>query len=75
MARLTLRYILSNPAMTAPIPGLISTKQVDNVVQAIKERKAMDLTPQERAELKLATDQMWANLTPDYQWLKQWQYV
>ena len=36
-ARQTIRYILSNPAITAPIPGLISTRQVDNVATAIKE--------------------------------------
>lgn len=75
MARMTIRYILSNPMMTAPIPGLISPAQVDNLAQAIKERKAQDLTPAEQAELRQATQDMWANLTPEYQWLKNWEYV
>jgi aryl-alcohol dehydrogenase-like predicted oxidoreductase len=33
-ARLAIRYILANPAITAPIPGLISAAQVDNVAMA-----------------------------------------
>ncbi|MFQ6036677.1 MAG: aldo/keto reductase, partial [Sedimentisphaerales bacterium] len=35
LARLAIRYILCNPAITAPIPGLISVQQVDNMVKAI----------------------------------------
>ena len=72
-ARLTIRYILSNPALTAPIPGLISKHQVDNMVMAIKERRQLDLA--ERRELRDMSRQMWANLTPDYRWLKEWEYV
>jgi predicted aldo/keto reductase-like oxidoreductase len=30
-ARMAIRYILNNPAVTAPIPGLISIAQVDNM--------------------------------------------
>lgn len=72
-ARLAIRYILSNPAITAPIPGLINPHQVDNVVQAIKERRELDLA--ERAELEDVSQEMWANLPQDYQWLKEWEYV
>ncbi len=72
-ARQTLRYILSNPAITAPIPGLISTHQVDNVALAIKEPRA--LQPDEQAELSQVTDAMWSRLPDDYQWLKEWEYV
>jgi uncharacterized protein len=72
-ARLALRYILSNPAVTAPIPGLINTHQVDNAVAAIKERRELDL--HEKAELENATRQMWARLSPSHQWLRDWEYV
>ena len=72
-ARLAIRYILCNPAITAPIPGLISVQQVDNVALAVKERRELDL--QEKAELDEAMDRAWANLPSSYQWLRDWEYV
>jgi aryl-alcohol dehydrogenase-like predicted oxidoreductase len=72
-ARLAIRYILSNPAITAPMPGLASIHQVDNMVRAIKERRELDVT--ERAILDNAMNEAWAKLPPDYQWLKDWEYV
>ena len=72
-ARLAIRYILGNPAITAPMPGMINLHQVDNIVQAVKERRELDLAESEA--LKKATAQMWANLPKDYQWLRQWEYV
>lgn len=72
-ARLAIRYILCNPAITAPIPGLINIQQVDNVVEAVKERRELDV--KERAELERATNEMWARLPENYQWLKDWEYV
>jgi len=73
LARMAIRYILCNPAITAPIPGMINTQQVDNVVKAVKERRQLDLA--ETKELEEAMDQAWANLPSDYQWLKNWEYV
>jgi aryl-alcohol dehydrogenase-like predicted oxidoreductase len=72
-ARLAIRYILCNPAITAPIPGLINTHQVDNVAKAVRERRELDQA--ERRELEKATDRMWASLPENYQWLKDWEYV
>jgi predicted aldo/keto reductase-like oxidoreductase len=72
-ARLTIRYILANPAITAPIPGLISRHQIENVVAAVKERR--QLNKQEEAELRQAGQEMWARLPEDYQWLREWRYV
>ena len=72
-ARLTIRYILCNTALTAPIPGLASVQQVDNLVAAIKERR--QLGTDELAELDRLGEQMWAQLPDDYQWLKDWEYV
>ncbi len=73
LARLTLRYILCNPRITAPIPGLITEAQVDNAALAVKERRELDV--QEKAELDRAMDRAWANLPYHYQWLKDWEYV
>ncbi len=75
MARITLRYILNNPQLTAPIPGLASPRQVDNVVQAVKERRQQDLTQNERDRLGQAVASMWGSLSPEYHWLKAWEYV
>ena len=72
-ARQAVRHILGNPAITAPIPGLISTHQVDNMVAAIKERRELDAT--EKAELEAAGRRMWANLPDGYDWLRDWEYV
>lgn len=72
-ARLAIRYILCNPAITAPIPGLISPHQVDNIAEAVKQRRKLDLS--ERAELERSVEEMWARLPANYQWLKNWEYV
>jgi len=73
IARLALRAILCNPAITAPIPGLITPQQVDNAALAVKERRELDHA--ERAELERVMDRAWANLPSHYQWLKNWEYV
>jgi aryl-alcohol dehydrogenase-like predicted oxidoreductase len=73
VARLAIRHILCNPAITAPIPGLITEAQVDNMALAVKERRTLD--EKEQAELDRAMDRAWANLPPRYEWLKDWEYV
>lgn len=73
IARLAIRCILCNPAITAPIPGLVTRDQVDNVALAVKERRELDGA--EKAELERAMDRAWATLPPHYQWLKDWEYV
>lgn len=72
-ARLAIRHILCNDVITAPIPGLISEQQVDNVALAVKERRILDV--EEKAELDEAMDRAWANLPANYRWLKDWEYV
>jgi len=73
LARMAIRYILCNPALTAPIPGMINTHQVDNMVKAIKERRELEVA--EAEELAKAMDEAWAKLPANYQWLKDWEYV
>jgi aryl-alcohol dehydrogenase-like predicted oxidoreductase len=72
-ARLAIRYILTNPVITAPIPGMVNTHQVDNVAKAVQERRQLD--KDEKAHLDKAMDEAWAKLPADYQWLKDWEYV
>ena len=73
IARLAIRNILANPAITAPIPGLVNLNQVDNVAKAVRERRELD--PKEQADLEQAGTEMWARLPHDYQWLKDFEYV
>ena len=72
-ARTAIRNILCNPAVTAPIPGLISVAQVDNMAAAVRERRELDSA--EKAQLERWGKQMWANLPADYEWLRDWEYV
>ena len=72
LARLALRYILATNTVI-PIPGLNSIEEVDNAVRAVKERREFDM--KERAQLERASEQAWAKLPQNYQWLKDWQYV
>ena len=50
LARMAIRYILCNPAITAPIPGIINTHQVDNMARAVKERRQLDLAEAKELE-------------------------
>ena len=62
-----------NPGITAPIPGMVNTHQVDNAVLAVRERRTLDA--KEKAELNDIGRGMWARLRPDHQWLRDWEYV
>ncbi len=72
-ARLTLRYVLNNPAITAPIPGMVNLHQVENAALAVAERRKLDL--EEKAELEETGKKAWAKLPEHYAWLKDWEYV
>lgn len=72
-ARLTLRHVFCNDALTAAIPGMISVEQVANAAQAVVERRELDAAETRRFER--AVEEMWANLPDEYQWLKGWQWV
>jgi len=73
LARMAIRHILCNDAITAPIPGLINPHQVDNVANAIMEPE--ELAREEAEELELAMNEAWEKLPANYQWLKNWEYV
>jgi aryl-alcohol dehydrogenase-like predicted oxidoreductase len=67
-ARLAIRGILSNPALTAALPGCASVEQVTNAVAAVEEPRTLD--PKERAELDRSAAAMWARVPA---WLRRWQ--
>jgi len=71
-ARLAIRYIL-NSNTVIPIPGLNDVSYVDNVVQAVQERRRFDI--KETAQLDEVNRQARASLPKNYQWLKNWEYV
>ena len=71
-ARQAIRYIL-NTNTVIPIPGLNSIDQVDNAAKAVMERRQLDI--KEKAELDNANKQALAQLSNNYQWLRNWQYV
>lgn len=73
MARMTLRYVLCNDALTAAIPGMISVDQVKNAAQAVAERRRLDKA--EALRFEQAVQEMWACLPEEYQWLKEWEWV
>ena len=71
-ARLAIRYILHTNTVI-PIPGLNSLHEVDNAVEAVKERRQLDLA--EQTELEGIGREMFAKLPPKYQWLRDWEYA
>jgi aryl-alcohol dehydrogenase-like predicted oxidoreductase len=78
-ARMALRYILTNPSIAAPIPGLIYPHHVDNCLKAIEERRKEDLAARpailDSPELAAATRDMFDRLPAGYHWLKDWEWV
>jgi predicted aldo/keto reductase-like oxidoreductase len=78
-ARLALRYILCNDAITAPIPGLIFPQHVENCLKAIEERRQLDLAARpailDDARLAQVAAQTNDRLPPNYQWLRNWEWV
>ncbi|HUT28951.1 MAG TPA: aldo/keto reductase [Sedimentisphaerales bacterium] len=73
-ARMTLRYILCNDGLTAPIPGMITVEQVENAALAVTQRRTFDVAEAQRFEE--AVEKMWANLPPNYGWLRhEWELV
>lgn len=72
-ARMTLRHVLANDALTAAIPGMITSEQVRNNARAVGERRQFDLS--ETREYEHIVTQMWDNLPDNYRWLEDWEYV
>jgi predicted aldo/keto reductase-like oxidoreductase len=74
MARLTLQCILTNPHITATVPGLSTPYEVENAARASYTRE-LSMAPADKQWLMEITDQQWANLPPKYAWLRNWEFV
>jgi len=72
-ARVALRYVLNSEVLSATIPGLITVDQVTNAVTAVKERRRFDVADTARHQQLAAS--MWRRLPPDYEWLREWEWV
>ena len=71
-ARLAIRYILKTNTVI-PIPGMHNAAEVDNVVQAVRERREFDL--KESADIGRLNERIMARLPANYGWLKNWEYA
>ena len=73
LARLTLAYILTNPDISGVAVGMMLPDQVDNNVRA-----CTDGAPVRRITGFGGCNKpgsLWAQLPPDYGWLRQWEHV
>jgi predicted aldo/keto reductase-like oxidoreductase len=74
LARLTLASILTNTDISGVAVGMLLPTHVDNNVRACLERQAL-LDNDRLPRLPRAAERMWAQLPPDYEWLRQWEHV
>ncbi len=74
IARLTLQCILANPAITASVPGLSTVYEVENAARASYTR-SLGMAAADKEWLMDITEQKWANLPSEYEWLRDWEVV
>jgi predicted aldo/keto reductase-like oxidoreductase len=74
LARLTLQCILTNPCITAAVPGLSTPYEVENAARASYTRQ-LGMAPADKQWLMEITERQWANLPQEYQWLHDWEVV
>lgn len=74
LARLTLQCILANPNITATVPGLSTVYEVENAARASYTRQ-FGMSPADQQWLMEITERQWANLPPNYAWLRDWEIV
>ena len=74
LARLTLQCILANKAITATVPELSTVYEVENAARASYTRP-LGQTAAEKEWLMKMTDERWANLPAEYEWLRDWEVV
>ncbi|MFH1717260.1 MAG: aldo/keto reductase [Planctomycetota bacterium] len=74
LARLTLQCILANPAITASVSGLSTAYEVENAARASYTRH-LGMSEADKQWLTGITEQQWANLPTEYEWLRDWEVV
>jgi len=73
-AAVLLKKMLQEPRISAVIPGVNIPEQLDENVKGSQERQAA-LTEEDQEVLRQCARNFYANLTPEYQWLRQWETV
>jgi len=73
-ANVLVRKMLRERRITAIIPGVNTTQQLEENVSGSYERDK-PLTLENGEIIRRCTENYYANLTPEYQWLKSWEAV
>jgi aryl-alcohol dehydrogenase-like predicted oxidoreductase len=73
-ARVLIKQMLQEPRVSAIIPGVNIPEQLAENVQGSYER-SLPATPEDEKALRECTRSFYANLTPEYQWLRAWSVV
>jgi len=73
-ARVLVKNMLRERRLSAVIPGVNFPNQLEVNVEGSYLRDEPD-TPEEQAALRQCTENFYANLTLDYQWLRRWVVV
>jgi len=73
-AHLLVKEMLQESRLSAVIPGVNIPEQLDENVKGSYERDKPP-TPEDKKALLQCTENYYANLTPEYQWLRCWETV
>jgi aryl-alcohol dehydrogenase-like predicted oxidoreductase len=73
-ARVLLKEMLKEPRISAVIPGVNSVEHLEENVYGSYERDA-PAGKNDAQALRECTENFYANLTPEYQWLRHWEVV
>ena len=69
-----LKEMLAEPRISAVIPGVNIPEQLDENIKGSYERQT-PMTSADREAIRQCTENYYANLTPEYQWLRNWERV
>jgi len=73
-AHVLIKEMLREKRISAVIPGVNIPEQLEENVRGSYEREK-PTTPQDSEALRQCTRNFYANLTPDYSWLRHWETV
>ena len=73
-AHVLIKEMLREKRISAVIPGVNIPEQLEENVRGSYEREK-PTTPQDSEALRQCTKNFYANLTPDYSWLRHWETV
>ena len=73
-AHVLIKAMLQEPRISAVIPGVNTTGQLEENVKGSYDRDKA-LTEKDKAAMRRCAENYHANLTPEYQWLRNWEIV